>query len=90
MVLENVTCLLPEGSSDKCKIICHKSNKRKQRIIVTFIQKTNSLTIIVLIAKKQQMIEIVVINALNTINIHQNYKTFEKKAFHGYNGPLKL
>jgi hypothetical protein len=27
---------------------------------------------------------------LNTINIHQNYKTFEKKAFHGYNGPLKL
>jgi hypothetical protein len=37
MVLQNVRCLLPKGSSNKHEIFCHKSTKSST------IQKTNSL-----------------------------------------------
>jgi hypothetical protein len=43
MVEENVRCLLPEKSSDKCEIIYHKVAKCKQSSILIFIQITNSL-----------------------------------------------
>jgi hypothetical protein len=43
--VEYVRCLLPEESSDKYEIICNKSRKCKQ----------SSITITVLIVKKQQM-----------------------------------
>jgi hypothetical protein len=41
-LLENVRCLLPEESSDKCEIICYKSIKCKQSSILTSIQHTSS------------------------------------------------